>query len=178
MLTYPTSTALDLASPVGHKRFAFSHGRALCYDRRMAGIPQNYAHAGLEIEPLIAKLENGAFLRDLARDTGIDKRRLSEILRKHPDYALAKECAIETQLDEAEERLGDSASDIARAREQWRAATWRAERECPARWGQVNKLTGPDGGPIQVQVVRFGQVIEGETVSSTQHAALLPPPKG
>lgn len=133
----------------------------------MAGIPQNYANAGLDPEPLIAQLENGAYLRDLARQTGIDKRRLSEILRKHPDYALAKECAIETQLDEAEARLGDSTSDIARAREQWRAATWRAERECPARWGQTTKLTGADGGPIQVQVVRFGQTIEGEVVANT-----------
>lgn len=99
------------------------------------------AVAILTPDAMIDRIANGAFLRDLARDTGIDKRRLSEQLRKHPDYQAAKETSIEVQLDDAQVAILQSAeaADIARAREQFRAAAWRAEREFPHRWGQKSE---------------------------------------
>lgn len=100
------------------------------------------AIAKLDTDWAIEQIANGAYLRDLAAQTGIDKRRLSEVLRKHPDYASAKESAIECQLDEAQHELrqAQEATDIARARECWRAATWRAEREVSHRWGQRQQV--------------------------------------
>ncbi len=100
------------------------------------------ALANIDPDYLIARITDGAYLRDLAAETGIDKRRLSEQLRKHPDYPAAKECAIECQLDSAQDALEVSSTpmDIARARERWRAATWRAEREVPARWAQKSEI--------------------------------------
>lgn len=90
----------------------------------------------------IDQIANGAFLRDLSAQTGIDKRRLSEQLRKHPDYASAKESAIECQLDDAQEaiRLAADQQDIACARERFRAAAWRAEREASHRWGAKQQI--------------------------------------
>lgn len=106
---------------------------------------------GIDAETLLRKIANGAYLKDLEAETGLDKRRLSEQLRKHPDYKAAKEASTECQLDEAFEMLkcAQDAVDIARAREQFKAAAWRAEREFPHRWGQkVEQLGG-----VQINVV-------------------------
>jgi len=91
----------------------------------------------------IEQIANGAFLKDLSAKTGIDKRRLSEQLRKHPDYKIAKECAIEVQLDNAQNDINNAsdALDIARARERFKAAAWRAEREMPHRWSAQQTVT-------------------------------------
>lgn len=105
----------------------------------------------LSTDSLIDRIADGAFLRDLAIESGIDKRRLSERLRKHPDYGSAKESAIEVQLDDAQLALSLAieTTDIARAREMFRAAAWRAEHEFPERWGkrpdiaiQINNISG------------------------------------
>lgn len=101
------------------------------------------AIAQLDAQVLIDRISAGAFLRDLAAETGIDKRRLSEFLRKHPDYPAAKECAIECQLDDAQQAIqtAQEQADIARAREMFRAAAWRAEREVPERWAPRQHIT-------------------------------------
>ena len=126
----------------------------------------------LDSEPLIAKIANGAFLRDLAAQTGIDKRRLSEVLRKHPDYASAKESAIECQLDEAQEAIDTArkAADIARARELFRAAAWRAEREAPHRWGQRSLVTVDQRVRVEVSLDQDAAALLDavRTVSSAQ----------
>lgn len=103
------------------------------------------ALAPLALEPLIEEIANGAFLKQLAQKTGIDKRRLSEQLRKHPDYQAAKQAAIESQIDDAQLalELARETADIARAREMFRAAAWRAEHEFPDRWGGKQLISGP-----------------------------------
>lgn len=106
----------------------------------------------VDADDLIDQVANGALLRDLARHTGIDKRALSRTLLKHPDYQTAKQVGIELRLDEAEATLRTPDCDIARAREVWRAATWRAERECPDRWGAKQELGQLS---VTVQVVAF-----------------------
>ena len=68
---------------------------------------------------------------------------------------------------------------LARAREGFRAWSWIAERRQARLYAQKQEVTGKDGGPLQVQIVRFGQTIEGQsTVLSTPqegNAALLQP---
>ena len=125
----------------------------------MAGIARNYALAELDPEPLIEQIANGAYLRDIAEQTGFDKRRLSEVLRKHPGYVTAKECAVECQLDKAEKELADKESDIARAREVWRAATWRAEREVPHRWGARTQVTIDQRVSVEVSLSEDAAVL-------------------
>ena len=127
------------------------------------------ALAPLDLGHAIDQIADGAFLRDIAAATGIDKRRLSEQLRLHPDYPSAKLCAIEVQLDDAQQAIegAHSGLDIARAREQFRAASWRAERECPAVWGQ--RSTVQVDAAITVHVVRVEPpVIEGSYAQAAQ----------
>jgi hypothetical protein len=101
-------------------------------------------------EELIQRIAQGAFLRDLAKELGIDKRRLSEKLRQCPGYEEAKQECIDTQLEEAQIALKEArdSADIARAREMFRAAAWRAEREHPARWGQKTHVTVEQTGDL------------------------------
>src|SRR3990167_8382481 len=85
------------------------------------------------IERAIDMIADGAYLRDIQAETGLDKRRISEILRRHPDYPSAKLVAIDNQLDDAQKALKDATemTDIAQARERFKAAAWRAEHEMP-----------------------------------------------
>jgi len=101
----------------------------------------------VDLDDLIAQIANGALLRDLEPETGVTRQRLSQILRDHPGYAQAKRCQLEARLDRAEAGM-DAAPDglsLARAREQFRAAAWRAERECPELWGQHTQVTVSQG---------------------------------
>lgn len=118
------------------------------------------------LESLIDQIADGAFLKDLSKQTGIDKRRLSEHLRKHPDYPAAKQSAVEVQLDDAQLaiELAREPTDIARAREMFRAAAWRAEREFPGRWGSKQDSQG-----VQVQVVIQGIDRQEEKVIVASH---------
>lgn len=125
------------------------------------------ALAKLDADFLIDRISDGAFLRDLSKDTGIDKRRLSEYLRKHPDYASAKKTSIQVQIEDAQLALSlaREASDIARAREMFRAAAWRAERECPDEWGQRTHVTVEHTGDLGERLRRARErTIEGEVI--------------
>jgi hypothetical protein len=113
-------------------------------------MPANGALVAYDPEQLIQRIAEGAFLRDLAKELGIDKRRLSERLRQHPGYEEAKQECIDTQLEEAQKALREArdTTDIARARELFRAAAWRAEREHPARWGQKTHVLVENVGDL------------------------------
>jgi hypothetical protein len=127
------------------------------------------ALAAIDADALIDRISDGAFLRDLSKETGIDKRRLSERLRKHPAYQSAKETSIEVQLDDAQLalQLARETADIARAREMFRAAAWRAEREFPHRWGAKTQVSGDLS--ITVQIAR-GVTYEGEKPNEISEA--------
>lgn len=106
----------------------------------------------VSIDSLIDQVAKGAFLKDLEAQAGVTRQRLSQILTQHPEYKLAKKSQLESRLDEAQGEL-DSASDalsLARAREKFRAAAWRAERECPGEWGNRTQISGTDGQPLQI----------------------------
>ena len=79
---------------------------------------------------------------------------------------------FEDELDSATDALS-----LARAREQLRGAQWELERVLNRIYAQKQEVTGKDGGPLQVQIVRFGETIEGQAVVDVPNAALLPPVK-
>ena len=126
------------------------------------------AVAVIDPDALIDRIANGAFLRDLAKETGIDKRRLSEQLRQHPSYESAKEASIEVQLDDAQVSIlqAKEVSDIARAREAFRAAAWRAEREFPKRWGQRSHVTVETVGDLGDRLRRAEDRRKGRTINA------------
>lgn len=120
----------------------------------------------------IEQIANGAFLKDLSAQTGVDKRRLSEQLRKHPDYTAAKEASIEIQLDDAQNAIESAreATDIARARERFRAAAWRAEREFPHRWGAKQEITHELGQSFEALL---SEISSRRTANAAQHDRVI-----
>ena len=76
----------------------------------------------------------------------------------------------------------ESASDalmLARGREGARVAQWELERLLKRIYGPSQEVTGKDGGPLSIEIVRYGSVqIEGEVVrqpiANAQSTAALP----
>ena len=134
------------------------------------------ALANLDVDHVLwERIANGEIAQQIASQLGVHHSNLYRKLAQHPEYPAAREAGLAARLDKAEYDV-ETADErtLPRARELWRVVTWRAERECPARWGQLTKIAGADGGPLQVQVVRFGATIEGETVADVPIAALAP----
>ena len=66
----------------------------------------------------------------------------------------------ERWVTEVEKRVAPLA--LARAREQLKSAQWDLERVLKRIFGPSAELTGKDGGPISIEIVRYGsQIIEG-----------------
>lgn len=126
--------------------------------------------ANLDVDHVLDRIANGEIAQQIAHSIGVHHSNLYRKLATHPEYPAARESGLAARLDKAENDV-ETADErtLPRARELWRVVTWRAERECPARWGATNKLTGADGGPIVVQIVRFaGNVIEGSAERTTE----------
>ena len=95
-------------------------------------------------DAILGQLCSGMKLRDIAKQIGITKQSLHTHISKHPQYLAAKQEAFDSRLDDCEDELrrATDATDIARAREVFRATAWRAERECPSIWGKQDTNNG------------------------------------
>ena len=92
--------------------------------------------ANIDKDELIEDIANGAIPAYIARQLGVSKSSIHYQLSDHPLYQKARVVGMEVRLDDAELDLRESdESNLPRAREVWKAVTWRAEREHPARWG-------------------------------------------
>lgn len=120
-------------------------------------------------DELVERVANGESPIKIADELGVTSAAVYYHLVEHPGYKPARKVGMTIRLDKAENSIIEAQDQlsVSRGREVFRAVAWRAEREHPDLWGVSTKLTGADGGPLQVQIVRFGQTIEGETVSST-----------
>ena len=90
-------------------------------------------------DDIINRIASGEFQSHIARQLGVAPQSLHERISKHPQYRIALECRNTANLDDGQ-MLIDRSPDLARAREQFKAAAWRAERECPAIWGAKQQL--------------------------------------
>jgi hypothetical protein len=140
------------------------------------------ALAQVNLEQIFEKLAAGKPIYPIAKEYGVSHQALYQYLSKHPEYKALRECGIDALLAQREaqlESVPDDATRVAyaRARDLLDQARWRAEREVPALWAQSSKITGADGGPIQVRVVRFGETfgetIEGEVVADLPKPDLI-----
>ena len=86
-------------------------------------------------DQIVERIASGEYQSHIARELGIPPQRLHERISIHPAYRLALECRNLAKLDNAQDRIDNEDSDLARAREAFKAAAWRAERECPSVWG-------------------------------------------
>lgn len=96
--------------------------------------------AALAIErrsEIIERLQTGERVNEIAASFGITGPAITQYLSHDPEYQAARESGTERILDKAEDAI-DRAEDplsLARARESWKAKSWRAEREFAHRWG-------------------------------------------
>lgn len=109
----------------------------------------------------------------IAREMGVTPQALSARLAGNPEYIAARESGHAARLDEAEEWTegAQDALELARARDVWRARSWRASVEYPARWGDKRQVTLELTGDLGERIRRAQErVIEGEAVAIEQIA--------
>ena len=124
------------------------------------------ALAILNKQSIIDQVREGKHLKLIAQDFGITPGAISQYLSKDPEYRAARESGAETRLEYQYAAI-EEASDqlnLARAREGFRAASWFAEREFPARWGakQTVEHTGTVSIDFSQRLRQAERIIEGE----------------
>ena len=126
------------------------------------------ALASVDYDLIVARIGAGEYQSYIARQLGVSPQSLHSHISKHPDYRLALRCRNERKLDDAQAAL-DSDPDLARARERFRAAAWRAGVECPDEWGQRAQLdVNVDIGPVlQAIADRVRERVVSEQQSSS-----------
>ena len=94
-------------------------------------------------DEIIERVSNGETVRQVAKSLGISHPAISQVLHSDPAYRQAIENCFAARLDESEAELSQAEDQltVARARAKWQAISWRAERECPARWGKAPEQT-------------------------------------
>ncbi len=142
-----------------------------------------YTHELTKINPdwIIERIASGEYQSHIAAELGLPKQRLHEVISAHPGYRQALKLRNMEKLDKAQEAIEDPESgplgaDLARAREAFKAAAWRAERECPAEWGNKTQISGTDGQPLTinniaitfVQPAALGQILDAEQQPAQQ----------
>jgi len=121
-------------------------------------------------EKLLDGIAEGRSLKSLADEHQVSDVAVLHRLIDHPDYRRRQAVGLELRMDRREEGLeqADTNVSVTRADRLLGHARWLAERCAPDRFGQKTMLTGADGGPIQVQIVRFaGKLVEGEVVDKS-----------
>jgi len=88
------------------------------------------ALAILHKEEILNRVSQGERLSSIAISLGISKQAISSQLTNDPEYQAAYQSFHDARLDNAEGLLESATDqiDIARARELWKAYSWRAER--------------------------------------------------
>ncbi len=110
------------------------------------------AVATLDPDSVIERIAAGEYQSHIAREAGIAPQTLHYQISKHPGYRDALKLRNMAKLDNSQESISNESSDLARAREEFKAAAWRAERECPDEWGSKAQVVN-----IQVNVAALDQ---------------------
>ena len=117
---------------------------------------------------VLEMLAAGKPLTEVAAHLGLSTpSAITERIAEDPDYraAMASSAWVKLQKREDELEVADSNVHVTRADRLLGHARWLAERLARSVLGQQTAITGADGGPIQVQVVRFGRTIDGARIS-------------
>ena len=117
-------------------------------------------------EEVLDLISQGKPLTEIADYLGLSTpSAITERIAEDPDYraAMATSAWVKMQKREKELEEADSNVHVTRADRLLGHARWLGERLARSVLGQAVAVTGSDGGPLQVQIVRFGRVIEGES---------------
>lgn len=123
---------------------------------------------------LLAAIEQGALIRDIAEKYNVSRAAVSNALRRaNPErYRLARQIGIESRLEDAlsDQMQAQDVVSIARAREVFKSQAWLAERTLPEFYGSKQTVTHQGSADKPLFVVhragaRQGRTIDAETDS-------------
>ena len=136
-------------------------------------------------DEFIAGIAAGERMSDIAARLGITlhRRTIRDALVRDPEYRAAIEAGHEARLDKAERMIEEATTEtdpengrarsadgslVARARAYWAAVAWRAERECPGRWGPKQEVTVRRGDDFARRLRDAdSRVIDAQVIDST-----------
>lgn len=138
----------------------------------------NGALATLDDDAIVQRIASGEYQSHIARELGVAPQSLHARITKHPKYRDALKARNSAKLDDAQEDIETAPqADLARARESWKAATWRAERECPDEWGQRTQVdvTIDIGSSLQaISERRQARIIDAVVQQTVENVAIEP----
>ena len=117
----------------------------------------------LHKEEILNRVSQGERLSSIAISLGISKQAISSQLTNDPDYQAAYQSFHDARLDNAEGLLESATDqlDIARARELWKAYSWRAER-LDRRYAAKQEASGQSITIVIAPTDSEGRIIEQE----------------
>lgn len=110
------------------------------------------------IDSITNSLRAGNYIQSACEYAGISHDAYYDWLAKAKDPespAVFREFAAEVKKARATAEMRN-VNNIQKAAQNgtWQASAWWLERSFPDRWGRKTTVTGPDNGPIQVEVTR------------------------
>lgn len=95
------------------------------------------ALALIDDDSILSRIEGGENPARIAHSLGVHKSAIYHRFANRPDYQLARKSGMHVRVEEGEDEISDATDPftLARAREKFRAISWRAEREFPDTWG-------------------------------------------
>jgi len=117
----------------------------------------------LHKEEILNRVSQGERLSSIAISLGISKQAISSQLTNDPDYQAAYQSFHDARLDNAEGLLESAVDqiDVARARELWKAYSWRAER-LDRRYAAKQEASGQSITIVIAPTDSDGRIIEQE----------------
>lgn len=118
-------------------------------------------------EEIIEKISNGMSTKAIAKEYGITGSAISQYLSKDPEYQAAQLEFHANRLDTAEEMILN-ATDVfesAKARDTWKAYSWRASVEQKRIWGTQPEQSSNGSG---VTIIINRNQDENETITIDQ----------
>lgn len=104
---------------------------------------KNNILANVNDDDILSRLAQGELASHIAVELGVHKSAIYHRFEDRKDYKQAREYGMQVRVEESETEIA-TAQDVftlSRARERFRAVSWRAEREFPHRWGQKQQVT-------------------------------------
>lgn len=125
-------------------------------------------------DEIIERVRRGERLIDIGKDYGYTTHAaISKYLASDPEYQAAREDGLAAKMDIREDALSQAQDmvTVAREKELLSHARWRAERECPRRWGSkqeinVNNTTVDINELLEQRRARIERQITGEVLDA------------
>ena len=142
----------------------------------------NGALAQVDPQSIISRYLAGETTTEIASSLNVTRQGLGWHLRQSAEEQWKEaQIILAFERNETAEEALNAATDalsLARAREQLKSAQWDLERLLKRLYSTAQELTGRDGGPLTVEIVRYseGRTIDSDSKDVAAHTAKLSTP--